>query len=183
MRPQVDRFCDPGELAEILGDWMNGPGPLYRKLARALQRAVQDGSLYPDERLPSERGLASVLAVSRATVVNAYDELRGLGIVDSRRGSGTRVVRQPGVSRPGAHVRPGGAAARCRSRPSGQHGRQRRPRQLPAPAIHLPPGRADRGDCPADRRLDRADRPIGRPARGELRPPVSPSSCVTPESS
>ncbi|KAB2352762.1 PLP-dependent aminotransferase family protein [Actinomadura rudentiformis] len=111
MGPQVDRFRDPGELAEILGDWMSGPGPMYRKLARALQRAVLDGSLDPGERLPSERSLATALVVSRATVVTAYDELRGLGIVDSRRGSGTRVVRQPGPSRPGADGRvPGGQA-------------------------------------------------------------------------
>ncbi|WP_433334059.1 PLP-dependent aminotransferase family protein [Spirillospora sp. CA-294931] len=107
----MDRFRDPADLAELLGDWMSGPGPLYRKLARALQRAVQDGTLEPDERLPSERGLAGALAVSRATVVTAYDELRGLGIVDSRRGSGTRVVRQPAASRPGADGRvPGGRA-------------------------------------------------------------------------
>ncbi|TDB91583.1 PLP-dependent aminotransferase family protein [Actinomadura sp. KC216] len=117
--PQVDRFPDPSgrprepaELAEILGDWMSGPGPLYRKLAAALQRAVHDGSLEPGERLPSERALAKALVVSRATVVTAYDELRGLGIADSRRGSGTRVVRQPGSSRPGADGRvPGGRAA------------------------------------------------------------------------
>ncbi|MFI0450218.1 PLP-dependent aminotransferase family protein [Actinomadura sp. 6N118] len=73
--------------------------------------AVLDGSLDPGERLPSERSLATALVVSRATVVTAYDELRGLGIVDSRRGSGTRVVRQPGSSRPGADGRvPGGQA-------------------------------------------------------------------------
>jgi DNA-binding transcriptional MocR family regulator len=109
--PQVDRFRDPGELAEILGDWTSGAGPLYGRLARALRRAVGDGSLEPGERLPSERGLARALVVSRATVVAAYDELRGLGVVDSRRGSGTRVVRQPGSARPGADGRvPGGRA-------------------------------------------------------------------------
>ncbi|MGH3242207.1 MAG: PLP-dependent aminotransferase family protein, partial [Spirillospora sp.] len=108
----MDRFREPSELAEILGDWMSGPGPLYRKLAAAIQRTVQDGSLDAGERLPSERVLAKALVVSRATVVTAYDELRGLGIVDSRRGSGTRVVRQPGTSRPGADGRvPGGRAA------------------------------------------------------------------------
>ncbi|MFB4315177.1 PLP-dependent aminotransferase family protein [Actinomadura sp. 21ATH] len=107
----MDRFRDPGALAEILGDWTSGPGPLYGKLARALRRAVLDGSVDPGERLPSERALAAALVVSRATVVTAYDELRGLGIVDSRRGSGTRVVRQPGASRPGADGRvPGGRA-------------------------------------------------------------------------
>ncbi|URN09694.1 PLP-dependent aminotransferase family protein [Actinomadura madurae] len=109
--PQVDRFRDPGELAEILGDWTSGPGPLYRKLAAALHRAVLDGSLDAGERLPAERVLAKALVVSRATVVTAYDELRGLGVVDSRRGSGTRVVRQPGSARAGADGRvPGGRA-------------------------------------------------------------------------
>ncbi|MEU8118380.1 PLP-dependent aminotransferase family protein [Spirillospora sp. NPDC049024] len=109
--PQADRFREPGELVEILGDWTSGPGPLYRRLAEALARAARDGSLDPDERLPSERALARALAVSRATVVTAYDKLRGLGIVESRRGSGTRVVRQPGSSRPGADGRvPGGRA-------------------------------------------------------------------------
>ncbi|MEW2359775.1 PLP-dependent aminotransferase family protein [Spirillospora sp. NPDC029432] len=111
IRPQVDRFRDPGELAEILGDWTSGPGPLYGKLARALRLAVLDGAIDPGERLPSERALARALVVSRATVVTAYDELRGLGIVDSRRGSGTRVLRQPAASRPGADGRvPGGRA-------------------------------------------------------------------------
>jgi DNA-binding transcriptional MocR family regulator len=92
----VDRFGDAGELIELLGDWMTAPGPLYQRLAGALRRAVQAGDLQPGERLPSERRLAALLAVVRATVVAAYDQLRGLGLADSRQGSGTRISRQPG---------------------------------------------------------------------------------------
>lgn len=94
----MDRLRDPAELVEILGDWSTGPGPLYRKLAGSLHQAVDAGDVMPGERLPSERQLAIALAVSRATVVAAYDELRGLGKVESQRGSGTRISRRAGLS-------------------------------------------------------------------------------------
>jgi DNA-binding transcriptional MocR family regulator len=105
MEPEVDRFRDVTELADLLGDWMTAPGPLYRNLARALQRAVEVGDLQPGQRLPSERALARTLVVSRATVVAAYDQLRGLGILDSRQGSGTRVSSRPTPQRSGADGR------------------------------------------------------------------------------
>jgi DNA-binding GntR family transcriptional regulator len=40
---------------------MAAPGPLYRNLARVLQRAVELGDLQPGQRLPSERELARTL--------------------------------------------------------------------------------------------------------------------------
>ena len=46
----------------------------------------------PGLRLPAERVLAKELAVSRGTVVAAYQELRDEGLIESRRGSGTRVA-------------------------------------------------------------------------------------------
>ncbi|MGH3932200.1 MAG: PLP-dependent aminotransferase family protein [Pseudonocardiaceae bacterium] len=82
-------------LAAILGDWASGSGPLYRKLTEALRGLVAEGALVPGERLPSERELAGALAVSRSTVVAAFDELRGQGVVVSRQGSGTRVTTGP----------------------------------------------------------------------------------------
>jgi DNA-binding transcriptional MocR family regulator len=95
----MDRLTDGSDLVEVLGDWTStsgGRAPLYRRLAEAVRRAIHSGDLHAGERLPSERDLARALAVSRATVVSAYDELRSIGLVDSRRGSGTRVVRPPG---------------------------------------------------------------------------------------
>ncbi len=107
----MERYQDPAELVEILGDWAGTSGPLYRRLASALARAVRAGDLRPAERLPSERDLAKLLHTSRATVVAAYDELRGRGVVDSRRGSGTRVSRTAPRPRSGADGRvPGGRA-------------------------------------------------------------------------
>ncbi len=93
----MDRSRDAGRLAEDLGDWMTGPGVLYRRLADAVAALVADDRLSAGTQLPSERALAAALAVSRATVVAAYDELRGRGLVESRRGSGSRIA--PGVAR------------------------------------------------------------------------------------
>ena len=72
--------------------WSDGPGPLHRKLSDAL-RPHENGRLAGGERLPSERDLARRLAVSRSTVVTAYDTLRSEGLLESRQGSGTRIGR------------------------------------------------------------------------------------------
>jgi DNA-binding transcriptional MocR family regulator len=88
-------------LVGALGAWSDGEGPVYRRLARGLAAAIDRGELEPGARLPAERVLAEALAVSRTTVVSAYEELRAADRVESRRGSGTRVrgtlSRGPGL--------------------------------------------------------------------------------------
>ncbi|HLM65532.1 MAG TPA: PLP-dependent aminotransferase family protein [Acidimicrobiales bacterium] len=88
----------------VIGRWSDGPGPLHRKLSDALRRAIERGHLPAGDRLPSERDLALRLAVSRSTVVAAYDTLRSEGLLESRQGSGTRVctgaTTDPHVSLP-----------------------------------------------------------------------------------
>ncbi|MFD8637695.1 PLP-dependent aminotransferase family protein [Streptomyces sp. NPDC059656] len=83
---------EPAVLIDRLGEWSAAGGPLYRRLTGALVDAVRTGDLRTGDRLPSERRLADALSVSRATVVAAYDELRAAGLVETRRGSGTRVT-------------------------------------------------------------------------------------------
>jgi DNA-binding transcriptional MocR family regulator len=80
------RTCSPRSCA--------GEGPLYRQLADGLKRAIDRGEVPLGTVLPPERTLARALAVSRATVVAAYDRLKGEGWLESRRGSGTW-VRSP----------------------------------------------------------------------------------------
>jgi DNA-binding transcriptional MocR family regulator len=82
-----------------LGAWSDGPGPLHRKLGEAIRRAIDQGLLAAGERLPAERELASRLAVSRSTVVTAFDALRAEGLLESRQGSGTRVRQQRSTRR------------------------------------------------------------------------------------
>ena len=88
-------------LVELIGPWADGADPLNEQLAAALARAIELGLLPPGTRLPAERELARVLALSRTTIVAAYDRLRLAGLARSRQGSGTRVAaRRPGLSRP-----------------------------------------------------------------------------------
>ena len=94
-------------LADALGTWAGGPGPLYAQLASALQRQLERGLLLPGARLPSERALGAALGVSRTTVVAAYDQLRAAGRLRSYRGSGTRVAH--GVRASAALAEIGGA--------------------------------------------------------------------------
>jgi DNA-binding transcriptional MocR family regulator len=81
----------PQAFVAALGRWTEGAGPVYRRLAAAVRAAIGRGELRPGERLPSERALAARLAVSRTTVVAAYEELRKDRWIESRQGSGTRV--------------------------------------------------------------------------------------------
>ncbi|WP_052664174.1 PLP-dependent aminotransferase family protein [Nitriliruptor alkaliphilus] len=78
-------------LADLLQGDLDGEGPLYRQLADALRRAVDRGEVPLGTVLPPERSLARSLAVSRATVVAAYDRLKADGWLESRQGSGTWV--------------------------------------------------------------------------------------------
>ena len=88
-----------GTLVELIGPWADGADPLNEQLAAALARAIDLGLLPPGTRLPAERELARELALSRTTIVAAYDRLRLAGLARSRQGSGTRVAaRRPGLT-------------------------------------------------------------------------------------
>jgi DNA-binding transcriptional MocR family regulator len=81
------------DLVPLLGSWSAGEGPLYARLAGAIQSAIEGGDVAAGTRLPPERPLAEALDVSRTTVVLAYGRLREQGLVESRQGSGTWVGR------------------------------------------------------------------------------------------
>jgi DNA-binding transcriptional MocR family regulator len=75
------------EVAASLGEgWVEGPGPLYQKLARSLQGAIDDGHLPGGTYMPYERMLARALFICRNTVVAAYLLLREQRALASRRG-------------------------------------------------------------------------------------------------
>ena len=85
-------------LVDLLGPWADGADPLNEQLADALTRAIELGLLPGGTKLPAERELARELALSRTTIVAAYDRLRLAGLARSRQGSGTRVAtRRPGL--------------------------------------------------------------------------------------
>jgi len=83
------------EFVNALGAWSQASGPVYQRLANGLRSAVLRGDVAPGARVPAERNLSRLLAVSRTTVVSAYEVLRQEGWLESRRGSGTRVRTGP----------------------------------------------------------------------------------------
>ncbi len=67
--------------------------PLYEQIADYLEQKMTCGELPPGSYLPSERKLAEQLGVNRSTIISAFAELRSMGLIESRKGSGTAVSK------------------------------------------------------------------------------------------
>src|SRR6266566_3829870 len=67
--------------------------PLYQQISDKIREAILSGQLAEGIRLPTERALASALQVNRTTVMNAYNQLAGDGLVEGHVGRGTLVKR------------------------------------------------------------------------------------------
>ena len=83
------------------------PAPLAVQISAQLEAAITGGVLQAGDRLPSSRGLASSLGVSRTVVTNAYARLFAEGWLEGRPGSGTYVadVAAPPAAAPVSHHR------------------------------------------------------------------------------
>jgi GntR family transcriptional regulator / MocR family aminotransferase len=73
---------------------MQGRGPLYDRIYRALRQAILSGEMPRGMRLPSTRRLAEESGVSRNTVLLAYDQLLAEGYIRGVLGSGTYVASE-----------------------------------------------------------------------------------------
>lgn len=62
--------------------------PLYEQLYLKIRGLITDGELTEGDKLPSERGLAANLQISRSTVGLAYGQLYAEGYVEVRPQSG-----------------------------------------------------------------------------------------------
>ncbi len=67
--------------------------PIYHQLYEWFGRAILDGQLRPGQRVPSTRGLAAELKVSRIPVSSAYEQLQAEGYFETFVGAGTCVAR------------------------------------------------------------------------------------------
>ncbi len=94
-----------------------GAVPLHRQIYFAIRQAILNGALRPGVRLPATRGLARQLAVSRNTVMAAFEQLHAEGYVDGRVGAGSFVSHRLPAVVPGARARPGQASVRSIERP------------------------------------------------------------------
>jgi GntR family transcriptional repressor for pyruvate dehydrogenase complex len=74
------------------------PRPLYEHVAAQICDIVEQAGLGIGDRLPTERGLAARLGVSRVSVRQALAVLRSTGVVETRQGDGAYLRRSPGAS-------------------------------------------------------------------------------------
>lgn len=85
---------------------LDGEGPRYAQLARALRQAMVTGRIADGARIPPSRDLATRTGLSRTTVVAAYRRLEAEGLLEARVGDGSyaRVPGEPRVRRRGRAV-------------------------------------------------------------------------------
>ena len=67
-------------------------GTLVERVIATIRQRIAARELPPSAKLPSIRGFAESMKVSKSTVVEAYDRLAAEGIIQSRRGSGFYVA-------------------------------------------------------------------------------------------
>lgn len=86
---------DADRLAALLSGWSGrAGGNLITRLTVSIRHLIESGVIDSGTRLPPERTLADALFVSRPTVGTSYRELRALGLVEARQGSGTWVIQR-----------------------------------------------------------------------------------------
>ncbi|MBI2256561.1 MAG: PLP-dependent aminotransferase family protein [Proteobacteria bacterium] len=85
------RTAGLGSLLDVTLD-ENSEEPLFRQLYNELRQAILTGRLHPGDRLPASRSLAGELAISRNTVLGAFEQLLSEGYLVMRGGSGTYVA-------------------------------------------------------------------------------------------
>jgi GntR family transcriptional regulator / MocR family aminotransferase len=82
-----------------------GEVPLHEQLERSLREDIRSGRLPGGTRMPSTRGLAIELGVSRGVVTEAYGQLAVEGYLNTRQGAPVRVATTVRASIPRAPAR------------------------------------------------------------------------------
>jgi GntR family transcriptional regulator len=75
---------------------MHGPSmPKYRQVRDDLRAAIDRGDYPPGSRLPTRPALAREYGFSVGTIADAIRELRDMGYVETRQGSGIYALQPP----------------------------------------------------------------------------------------
>jgi GntR family histidine utilization transcriptional repressor len=77
---------------------LDGSGPVYDQIKRALLTLIRDGSWPPGHRIPAEADMASHFGAARMTVNRAIKELTESGLVVRKRRAGSFVASPPAPS-------------------------------------------------------------------------------------
>lgn len=73
----------------------NSEIPLFRQIVSHIEEGIKEGTYVKDTRFPSQRQLAQLFQVNRSTISLAMDELKALGLIETKGKGGTRVAHIP----------------------------------------------------------------------------------------
>ena len=68
------------------------PDPMYKQVTDQIKDAIADGTLKPEDRLPSIREMAREIKISEITIKRAYADLENEGYILTRSGLGSFVA-------------------------------------------------------------------------------------------
>ncbi|MET7478593.1 GntR family transcriptional regulator [Streptomyces sp. NPDC005648] len=88
------------------GNAGDGTGKEFERVAAELRARIAGGTYAEGSSLPSQRELAEQFGVSRDTVQRALRELKSEHWIESRQGSGSRVIRTQRINSPSSSKRP-----------------------------------------------------------------------------
>jgi DNA-binding transcriptional regulator YhcF (GntR family) len=91
-------------VSDVNGD--DGGGKEFERVASELRARITGGSYPEGAALPTQRDLAAEFQVSRDTVQRALKELKSEHWIESRQGSGSRVIRTQRIHSPSKSERP-----------------------------------------------------------------------------
>ena len=86
---------DPVRLREFQLVRPSGEGVVAEQVVVQIREMIRQGKLKPGDRLPPERDLAKQLGMSRASLRHGLRFLAAVGVLNSRRGSGTYIAHGP----------------------------------------------------------------------------------------
>ncbi|MFI0843712.1 UTRA domain-containing protein [Mesorhizobium sp. IMUNJ 23232] len=72
---------------------LDGQGPLFKQIERAVRSEIMSGRWPSGHRVPSEHALMEAFSTTRATVSKALSKLTEAGLLERRRKHGTRVAK------------------------------------------------------------------------------------------
>src|SRR3954454_4242833 len=88
--PVMARSTGPVSSALLVELNREGDVPLHEQIERSIREGVRSGRLAAESQLPSTRGLAAELGVSRGVVSEAYSQLAAEGYLLARQGAPVR---------------------------------------------------------------------------------------------
>lgn len=95
------------EVAQLDVRKLSREGSLSLNVADQLEALITQGKVVVGQKLPTENGLCNSFGVSRTVIREAITHLKSLGLVETRRGVGTTVIRAATIeARPAEKINP-----------------------------------------------------------------------------